>query len=377
MTFAIGRRFVIADGVERWKDADVERRSPPRMAGSTRETLTSPSSPARRAARRRPPALHKAVEAAGGADRRARARSSRASCRWVQAQARGARPRARHAGRAGARRPGRRAPAAAAARAREARARARAGRRASASRRSTTSCADLGRAQGVDAGRRARRRRRAGARRARCSSCATRASGCRACCTRWSAACATRSRSPRRSPPASRRRRSSSGLRMPPLAADRLIADVAQARRRGFRRALELLADLELESRGGGRRRRLSEDTAARAARCSRLRGRRGAVTARAREAASAGGGAGGAARAARDFLRAPVLRCSAPRLTALSISWTSRRCSASARVVVAGLDRGLEAAEVGLDRRRVVAVLEALALGAQVALLLGVRCWP
>ena len=24
MTFAIGRRFVIADGVERWKDADVE-----------------------------------------------------------------------------------------------------------------------------------------------------------------------------------------------------------------------------------------------------------------------------------------------------------------------------------------------------------------
>ena len=33
MTFAIGRRFVIVDGVERWKDADVEaaarrRRSP-------------------------------------------------------------------------------------------------------------------------------------------------------------------------------------------------------------------------------------------------------------------------------------------------------------------------------------------------------------
>ena len=35
--------------------------------------------------------------------------------------------------------------------------------------------------------------------------------------------------------------------------------------------------------------------------------------------------------RAARDFLRAPVLRCSAPRLTALSIVATSSRCSVSA----------------------------------------------
>jgi len=34
--------------------------------------------------------------------------------------------------------------------------------------------------------------------------------------------------------------------------------------------------------------------------------------------------------RAARDFLRAPLLACSAPRLTALSISWIRRRCSAS-----------------------------------------------
>src|SRR3954467_9613223 len=29
MTFAIGRRFLIVDGVERWKEADVERRPPP------------------------------------------------------------------------------------------------------------------------------------------------------------------------------------------------------------------------------------------------------------------------------------------------------------------------------------------------------------
>ena len=75
--------------------------------------------------------------------------------------------------------------------------------------------------------------------------------------------------------------------------------------------------------------------------------------------------------RAARDFLRAPVLRCRAPRLTALSIVFTSVRCSASAVVGVAGGDRGLEATEVGLDRRRVAAVLQALALGPQDALLL------
>ena len=74
--------------------------------------------------------------------------------------------------------------------------------------------------------------------------------------------------------------------------------------------------------------------------------------------------------RAARDFLRAPVLRCSAPRLTALSIVATSSRCSAR-RSPVAALDGRLEATEVGLDRRGVAAVLEPLALGAQDALLL------
>ena len=66
MTFAIGRRFVIADGVERWKEADVDagrRRDGGRW---TPRRSPSPSSPARRAAPRRPTALHKAVEAAGG-----------------------------------------------------------------------------------------------------------------------------------------------------------------------------------------------------------------------------------------------------------------------------------------------------------------------
>jgi DNA polymerase-3 subunit delta len=52
------------------------------------------------------------------------------------------------------------------------------------------------------------------------------------------------------------------GLRMPSFAADRLIADVAKRDVEAYRRALELIADLEVESRGGGGG-VLSEDTAA------------------------------------------------------------------------------------------------------------------
>ena len=52
------------------------------------------------------------------------------------------------------------------------------------------------------------------------------------------------------------------GLRMPSFAADRLVGDVAKRDVEAFRRALELMADLELESRGGGGG-VLSEDTAA------------------------------------------------------------------------------------------------------------------
>jgi DNA polymerase-3 subunit delta len=51
-------------------------------------------------------------------------------------------------------------------------------------------------------------------------------------------------------------------LRMPSFAADRLVADVQKRDVDAFRRALELMADLELESRGGGGG-VLSEDTAA------------------------------------------------------------------------------------------------------------------
>jgi DNA polymerase-3 subunit delta len=52
------------------------------------------------------------------------------------------------------------------------------------------------------------------------------------------------------------------GLRMPGFAADRLISDVSKRDVEAYRRALEVLADLELESRGGGGG-VLSEETAA------------------------------------------------------------------------------------------------------------------
>ena len=52
------------------------------------------------------------------------------------------------------------------------------------------------------------------------------------------------------------------GLRMPGFAADRLIADAGRRDVEAYRRALVLLADLELESRGGGGG-VLDEDTAA------------------------------------------------------------------------------------------------------------------
>ena len=52
------------------------------------------------------------------------------------------------------------------------------------------------------------------------------------------------------------------GLRMPPFAADRLIADVRERDADTYRRALELMADLELETRGGGPT-GLSEETLA------------------------------------------------------------------------------------------------------------------
>jgi DNA polymerase-3 subunit delta len=65
MTFALGRRFVIADGVERWKDADVEPVAQA-LAAADPETLTVAFFAREEGRYKAPARLHAAVEKAGG-----------------------------------------------------------------------------------------------------------------------------------------------------------------------------------------------------------------------------------------------------------------------------------------------------------------------
>ena len=65
MTFAMGRRFVIADGVERWKDADVELVAAA-MEGMDGETLTLALFGREESRYKVPDGLRAAVERAGG-----------------------------------------------------------------------------------------------------------------------------------------------------------------------------------------------------------------------------------------------------------------------------------------------------------------------
>src|SRR5690242_12168262 len=65
MTFAMGRRFVIADGVERWKEADVEQVASA-LASADPETLTVAFFAREEGRYKAPDKLHKAVEKAGG-----------------------------------------------------------------------------------------------------------------------------------------------------------------------------------------------------------------------------------------------------------------------------------------------------------------------
>ena len=135
-----------------------------------------------------------------------------------------------------------------------------------------------------------------------------------------------------------------------PWMTDRRIAEARATDVDTLRRAVEVLADLELDTRGASE---LSDDTVG-------LR----AIAAIAGELSYSGEPA--RTRAARAFLRAPVLRCSAPRLTPLSMTSYERAVlRVGIRVVTAG-DSGLQATEVRLDRRGVAAVLEPLTLGAQ-----------
>jgi DNA polymerase-3 subunit delta len=86
MTFALGRRFVIADGVERWKEADVAAVAAA-MEGADAESLTVAFFAREDARVKAPAALHKAVEAAGGQIAAEMVLRTRDLPRWVARQA--------------------------------------------------------------------------------------------------------------------------------------------------------------------------------------------------------------------------------------------------------------------------------------------------
>jgi DNA polymerase-3 subunit delta len=86
MTFAIGRRFVIADGVERWKDADVAAVAAA-MAGIEEADLTVAFFGREEGRAKVPDGLVKAVEKAGGQVAAENAVKPRDLPRWLQARA--------------------------------------------------------------------------------------------------------------------------------------------------------------------------------------------------------------------------------------------------------------------------------------------------
>ncbi len=87
MTFAMGRRFVIVDGVERWKDADVSKHLGDALEHVDESTTVAFF--AREEGRAKAPeALHKAVAAAGGDISGEETLKARALPRWVADQAR-------------------------------------------------------------------------------------------------------------------------------------------------------------------------------------------------------------------------------------------------------------------------------------------------
>jgi DNA polymerase-3 subunit delta len=87
MTFALGRRFVIADGVERWKDADVELVASA-MKSMDGETLTLAMFGREEGRAKVADGLRKAVEAAGGVISEESGVKPWELPGWVQARAR-------------------------------------------------------------------------------------------------------------------------------------------------------------------------------------------------------------------------------------------------------------------------------------------------
>jgi DNA polymerase-3 subunit delta len=86
MTFALGRRFVIADGVERWKDADVAAVAAA-MEGMDTDTLTVAFFAREDARVKAPAALHKVIEKAGGKIAAENVLKGRALPAWLVKQA--------------------------------------------------------------------------------------------------------------------------------------------------------------------------------------------------------------------------------------------------------------------------------------------------
>jgi len=249
MTFALGRRFVVADGVERWKERDVEPVAAA-MAAMDGESLTVAFFAREEGRYSAPAALHAAVEAAGGVVASEQTVKTRELPRWLQARAKecgleldgpGARALIAQVGERQQRLlreveklalelgPG-----------------ARAGVEevqeacASSSERKTWTLADA-----LVAG---------DARTATRALLELRQQGERlpgllyGMVRRLREAHGVAEALAAGTPPADIKR----SLRMPPFAADRLISDVRERDGDTYRRALELMADLELETRGGG-----------------------------------------------------------------------------------------------------------------------------
>ncbi len=261
MTFALGRRFVIADGVERWKEADVEPVGAA-LASMDPETLTVAFFAREEGRAKAPEALHKAVEDAGGQIAAEMALKTRALPKWLAGQAaelgvelddQGARALVAQVGER----------------------RQRLVRELEKLALEHGPGAHLGVEEVVESCATSSERRAwtlADALVAGDEKGATRLlielrqQGERLPSLLYQMVRRVRealaiSEALAAGQPASQVRR---GLRMPSFAADRLIADVSTRDPESFRRALELLADLEVESRGGGPGGgALSEDTAA------------------------------------------------------------------------------------------------------------------
>ena len=259
MTFAIGRRFVIADGVERWKEDDVGEVANA-MAGMDPDTLTVAFFAREEGRYKAPAALHKAVEAVGGLIAAEQVPKARALPKWLAGQAKelgieiddqAARVLDAQVGERRLRLereleklaiehgPG----------ARIGVEEVQASCASSAERKAWTLADALVAGDGKAATRLLLELRQQGERLPSLLYQMVR---------RVRDALAIAEALAAGQPPAQIRR----SLRMPSFAADRLISDVSSRDAEAYRRALELLADLEVESRGGSGG-ALSEDTAA------------------------------------------------------------------------------------------------------------------